>query len=80
MINIDELNPYEKGVVARWLLGELVGQAKVVAEGRYAFDISIGIPHWQLKILAQFCKGSEDDKSALNATPDPHADLREILS
>lgn len=80
MLSAYELTPYEKGVVARWLLGELIGQANVVTEGRDAFDILIGIPHWQLKILAHFCNGSEDGKSASNETPDPHAELIEIFS
>jgi hypothetical protein len=79
MLCIDGLTPYEKGVVARWLLSELIGKAKVVTEGSDAFVVTIGIPKWQLRILAHFCGGQDQNMAVSKAVPDPNSDINEFL-
>lgn len=79
MLKVSDLTPYEKGVVARWLLGELIERGNVWKEDPRAFDISICVPRWQIKLLAQFCKKSEDVKVASDTAQQPHIDCREIL-
>lgn len=80
MLRVDDLSPYEKGVVARWLLGELIGQARIEEESSDTLDISVGVPSWQLKLLAQFCGNDEDDRRVEQETRDLHTELSEILS
>ena len=77
MLKVGDLNPYEKGILARWLLGELIERGCVEKEGPGAFDISINVAHWQLKLLAQFCKG---DEAIPDTSQQSHLDLGKLLS
>ncbi|MEZ5932018.1 MAG: hypothetical protein R3F54_08715 [Alphaproteobacteria bacterium] len=55
----DDLDGYEKGVVARMLLGRLIKQGRLQRslESREGREIAIPVSMWQLQMLARF---SED--------------------
>ncbi|MGI9484487.1 MAG: hypothetical protein ACR2RF_01105 [Geminicoccaceae bacterium] len=54
----DDLSGYEKGVLARALLGELIRQGGSVRDPSDSCpgEISFSIQKWQLELLAHFCK------------------------
>lgn len=79
MIKLDNFTPYESGVVARWLLGEMIKQGCIEGEGQSAFNISIKMPRWQMEILAEFCKDREETKPVSNIAEKLDVDLKKVL-
>ena len=62
-IPFDELGGYEKGAVARALLGNLIKYGRVEKDpiGNSPGEILFSVQQWQLELLAHFIEDDEED-------------------
>ena len=72
----DDLSGYEKGIVARMLLGRLIKQGRLQRslESCDGLEVVIPVTGWQLQMLARFSEGARERSATSKAvTAHPRA-------